>query len=213
MAVLSVVLFPQKSFATYVSADFGTGKYLNLKVDGTETKDWAGSLNLNVSGSKSTALCVDLFTSMSVNQIYGTNFGTPSQINNGGRVAWLLDYELPQLNRAASLAGLQRAIWDIVHDNGNGFSSGRIQASTLHPTGAAAFNEAKALLVLSAGNFAAGGTVYFNHELSNGHNVKTLMGAGPNNIPIQLSGIPEPQTSAMLAMGGLTGLMLKRRRK
>lgn len=210
-AFLGLVLFSQTASATSLVADYGTGENLFLKVDGVETSAWAGTIKLNVGGLQQIALCVDFFNSMNVHQTYGTNLGTPGQINNGGRVAWLLDYELPTLRGASQMAGLQLAIWDIVTDNGNGLSSGRIQASAKHMTDAAAATEAKALLSLSAGHSATNAVVYFNYNLTNCENVQTLMGATtPTNNG---SSTPEPQTFAMLGAGGFAGLLLKLRRR
>jgi hypothetical protein len=212
-AILSLVLFPQETFATYLSADFGVGESVFLKVDGVETIQWAGSIKINVDDSQAIALCVDLFVPMSINQIYGTNLGTPGQIYNGGRVAWLLDNELPQRNTAATLAGLQLAIWDIVHDNGDGFSLGRIQAATQSPTDVLALDEANMLLALSAGQYANDATVFDNYELScNRTKVQTLMGPGAD-ASSDPAGVPEPQSFAMIALGAIAGGCLKLRRK
>ncbi len=213
MAIIGLVLFSQASFATFITADFGVGGPVFLQVDGIETREWAGSIKIDVDDSQRIAMCVDLFTLMNTNQTYGTNFGMPSSIGNGGRVAWLLDNELPLLNSDATLAGLQLAVWDIVHDNGNGFSYGRIQASTQQPTDVIALNAANALLALSAGKSATDGTVYYNYNLFDGRKVQTLMGAGPGILLDQSSGVPEPQSLAMIAIGGLAGLWLKLRHK
>lgn len=207
MAISGMVLIPQNCSATYLTADYGIGEDLYLKVDGVESAHWAGSIKIDVDGSHRIALCVDLFTMMNVNQAYGTNLGLSGQINNGGRVAWLLDNELPVLHSASELAGLQLAIWDIVSDNGNGLSSGRIQAPTLHSTDVFAMAGARSLIALSAGKSSTDGIVYSNFNLSTGGKVQTLMGV-PDVINNH-SGIPEPQSFVMIGIGGLAGLWLK----
>lgn len=211
IAIVGTVLLPQQASATTLLANFGTGENVYLNVDGTDVRDWAGSIKINVSGSNATALCVDLFDSMKVNQTYGTNLESSSTINNGGRVAWLMDTELPVLSSASDLAGLQLAIWDIVVDNGNGFSSGRVKAATQHTTDAAALSEANSLLALSVGKSSTDGIVYANYDLSSCTNVQTLMGV--TGSPNHQGAVPEPQSVTMMALGGLAGLWLKLRRK
>ncbi len=210
--MFGLVLFSQTASATSLTADFGVGENLNLRVDGVEMRDWAGSVNIDVDGVRSLALCVDLFTSMNVNHTYGTTIGTEVTIDNGGRVAWLMENEMPSLSGVSQLAGLQLAVWDIVHDNGNGLSTGRIRQSTAHTTDAAAVNEATALIALSLGHSAADGIVYNNYNLHDFSKVQTLM-----SVPVSANSVatstPEPQSIGMMAMGGLAGLWMKLRRR
>jgi hypothetical protein len=208
-AILGLVLFSEPASATSLIANFGVGETLNLKINGVDSHTWAGSIKIDVDGVKSLALCVDLFSNMNVNQTYGTHLGSEGPILNGRRVAWLMENEMPTLNGAAQFAGLQLAVWDLVHDNGNGFSTGRIQSTS--KTDAVALGEANALLALSSGMTAPDGIVYNNYNLCDFSKVQTLMGVPPGGHTG--ANTPEPQSIGMLVMGGVAGLWMKFRRR
>ena len=208
-ALLALVLFPQSGLATSLTVKSGTGEELYLKVDGSVTSAWAGSIQVNVGGGLQTVMCVDYFDSLSSNVAYTTTIGAPNQINNGGRVAWLLDYELPTLSSAAQLAGLQLAIWDIVTDNGDGFGAGRIRSASNPATDTVALGVANTMLSLSAGKSSTYANVYFNADPLSCTTIQTLMGGTvPPSTPT-----PEPQSFAMIGAGAIALSMLKLRRR
>lgn len=95
-----------------------------------DANGYAGAVNITVSdtvdGTVDTiAFCVDLFTSSGLST-YNTTLQSPSTVTNGGRVAWLLQ-SLPSVDTATEGSGLQLAIWDIVHDNGDGLAAGVVR--------------------------------------------------------------------------------------
>jgi len=177
-------------------------------------------------------LCVQLFTDINISQTYATSIVFPNEIGGGplDQTSWLISNALiPGQNggstpsslpnadwvtTAAQGAGLQLAIWDLVEDNGDGFSAGSVQqGSAAHPTdpavlGWAEYYEAQALL---QGHSNTTAFVYINVSLGNGNPAQMLEGpafASDGGPQAQ----PEPATF-VLAGTALVGLGLARRRK
>ncbi len=169
-------------------------------------------------------LCVDLFTDINVNVTYGTTLLDPSVVpgKHLDRVAWLIDNallptqsstassQLPSSDWATTTtqgAGIQLAIWDIVHDNGDGFSSGSVQASTdpLHPTDPDVFSWANVYESLSNNQSSNAAYVYNNVSLSNGAPAQML--AGPIFTDNGPSPVPEPADWATIVLIGAIGLI------
>ena len=175
-------------------------------------------------------LCVDLFTDINLGQQYDSNLLRPDAVDASkhlSRVSWLVENALlpgqdPQYGSvlqqadwvfsAAQGAGIQFAIWDIVHDGGDGFSAGRVQAAT-NPTSATdptilTWAQRYEALSLDKSNNAA--YVYNNVQMGNGLLAQMLIGPqfgdnGPEPVP-------EPRTLAPAGVALiLLSLMLRRR--
>jgi|SRR5271157_147633 len=127
--------------------------------DGVPTDAVAGVINITLTEGSNVyyrdTLCVDLFTDIYLNQTYNDQIYIPSAIKatwdtgqNLEEVSWLLDntllppvgsyhgvltgnYLADLVTTPAQGAGLQIAIWDLTVDNGDGFSAGQVQASTV----------------------------------------------------------------------------------
>ena len=151
---------------------------------------------------------MDLFTNINVNQQYDSNLLRPDAVDASkhlSRVSWLVENALlpgqdPQYGSAlqqadwvfsaAQGAGIQFAIWDIVHDGGDGFSAGRVQAAT-NPTSSTdpavlTWAQRYEFLSLNKSNNAA--YVYNNVEIGNGLLAQMLIGpqfadGGPQPVP------------------------------
>jgi len=182
-------------------------------------------------------LCVDLFTDIYIGTTCGTTVLDPYEVssNNLTRVSWLVDNALlPTQNNSylsvlpssdwvtnsAEGAGIQLAIWDIVHDNGDGFSAGRVQASgnSANPTPADVLAWANTYETSSLNQSSDLAYVYDNVNLSTGAAVQMLAGPEffdngpapePNPVPA-----PEPSTCQfmLISLAGGIGLWFKRRR-
>jgi hypothetical protein len=137
-------------------------------------------------------LCVDLFTDIYIGNTYNTRVLSPADVSgkNMPRVAWLVDNALlPAENtnyvsllprsdwvtNSAQGAGIQLAIWDIVVDNGDGFSNGRVQASTGTPTPPDVIYWATNYEALSLGKSSYSAYVYSNYD-NGGTPFQMLMG-------------------------------------
>lgn len=197
---------------TLTGTDASRGMNLNYRSNGSNTSSYAGAILITVDGTRSgtvdsIAFCVDLFTSIGLG-MYDTMLESPSSVTNGGRVAWLLRYALPGVDTAEEGAGLQLAIWDIVHDNGNGLSTGSVRRhSSPNTNDQAAYGYAATYLAMSAGQSSTAGTVYRNVSFE-GVPAQTLMSADT------LVENPEPGTWLLLGFGaGLIGLARVRTRR
>jgi hypothetical protein len=190
-------------------------------------------------------LCVDLFTDINLGTSYSTTVLAPDDVAGKylHRVSWLVDNALlptqaaqagivapnglresDWLTTSAQGAGLQLAIWDIVHDAGDGFSSGSLQAShnAAHPTDAGVLFWAQRYETLSSGQSSDLADIYENAALDANHTPAQML-AGPkfaDNGPVpdanprpkyldgSLNPVPEPAGlaltgSALLALAGL----------
>jgi len=204
-----------------------------INEQGTDTQAYfTGVIEISVTDSSGhvfnrDSFCVDLFTDININTQYNTTVLSPSQVpgKNLGRVSWLVDNallptqnsnytsQLPQadwVTTSAQGAGLQLAIWDIVHDNGDGFSSGSVQAAKNHTTTSSVLNWARTYETLSANKDSNLAYIYQNVVLGGTTAVQML--AGPLFTDGGPAPVPEPSTLACAA-GALVLIGLRVRKK
>jgi hypothetical protein len=179
------------------------------------------------------SLCVDLFTEIVVTQTYNTTVLQPSMVpsKNLTRASWLVDNALlptqvptpvsvldpsDWVKSIAQGEGIQLAIWDIVHDNGDGFGAGRVQAAStsdannnkLGATDSTVLGWANTYEALSFGQSNNQAFVYNNFD-TNGTVAQMLI--GPQFFDGGPQPVPEPQT--LMPMGiALIALSLGLRR-
>jgi hypothetical protein len=180
-------------------------------------------------------LCVDLFTDISIGPTYGTILLRPDQVPGANllRVSWLIDNavlpvemlgipsQIPQANwvdTANEGAGMQLAIWDIVHDGGDGFLTGHVQrARNLRTTDANVLAAANLYLSLSNGKASDLAYVYENLFYPPGSPPPTPVPAqrligpmfsdeGPAPEPV-----PEPATFVLVGAALIAGPLVARR--
>ncbi|HEV3199674.1 MAG TPA: hypothetical protein VGZ73_17340 [Bryobacteraceae bacterium] len=240
------VLFLLAGFAcaetliTPTGVDWNRGAGLWINENGTpQDAYFAGvvliSLSQNGQQYSRDTMCVDLFTDIYIGVTYNTNLVTPADIpgRNLTRVSWLLDNvllptqgptyssQLPAgdwVTSPAQGAGLQLAIWDITADGADGFSSGRVQASTAagELTDPAVLAWAESYEVLSVGQSSNQAFVYVNSALGSGTPAQMLEGplftdGGPTPAPFDPAPEPATCTLAGLALIGI-GLWGRRAR-
>jgi hypothetical protein len=200
----------QAAFGTsiqHTGLDSARSKTVEIKVDGSVRSVRAGVAILSVDGTALVdAFCVNLFQGITLNQTYAAESILPAGYDlDGGAAAWLMETYLPIAGTRAEGAALQLAIWDTIHDSGNGLGAGRIRASA--NTDSTILSLAQTWLDASAGKSsnnakvftASAGQRVFQQQLY-------LTAQTPNGE------VPEPGTMAMMA-GGAIALGAFRRRQ
>ena len=206
---------PARTFSIWMRATYNIGDQLTSGQSATvqQTIDEqipAGVMNLVVDSIYHVdAFCVDYFFLISTGN-HSVNLFGEGAINGGGRIEWMLRNTLPAINaqsdatlKRRQAAALQLAIWDIVHDNGDGFSAGRIRQSgdALHLTDAVVLAQANLFLASSLGHTLPGGIVYVNV-------------LGPTSMQRLMSdGVPEPSSYALMLTGCAAIGCLRRKRR
>ncbi len=186
-----------------VGTDNNLGENIYLRENGSNETAWAGGIDVRVDGYARILFCVDLFVNIST-ETYNTVLDF-ADTPNLKRVAWLLNNYYP--TNAVTGAGLQLAIWDIMSDNGDGFTSGLVRKSTSNgnPTNAAVLADAIQYEALSVGKSSTNAVIYHNFAIPGGAPAQTLIGLWPTDGgPIAT---PEPASIFMILSGlALIGL-------
>jgi len=237
--IAAALLFAGMAFASTIltptGVDWSRGASIWMNENGSDIQAYfAGviyiSLQENGLQYDRDTLCVDLFTDIVLGVTYDTTVLHPSQVSgkNLDRVSWLVDNallptqnshylsDLPKTDwvfSAAQGAGIQLAIWDIVHDQGDGFSAGSVRASTnpSHPTDPQVLSWAQTYQALSAGKSSGLAFIYDNVDRVSGQPAQML--AGPLFTDAGPSPNPEPPTLALMGTALiLVGSMRRKRR-
>jgi hypothetical protein len=218
--------------------DWNLGENIWINEDGNPVQTYfTGVIDITLTDTTSNqqwnrdTLCVDLFTDIYLNQTYGTTLLQPSDISgkNLTRVSWLVDNALlptqdssyssllpssDWVTDSAQGAGIQLAIWDIVHDSGDGFSAGSVQASgdPNNPTPSDVLSWAITYETLSLNQSSDLAYIYDNVDLSSGAPAQML--AGPEFTDNGPAPAPEPSTCQfmLVSLAGGIGLWFRRRR-
>jgi hypothetical protein len=192
-----------------VGADNNYGENIWIDENGTNKQVWSGGIDIKVNGFSRLAYCIELFVNINVGT-YNTVLDFADTTSNMKRVAWLLNNDYP--TTAAQGAGFQLAVWDIMSDSGDGFTSGLVRKSTGTGTDATVLGDAVAYETASAGKSSNVNIVVYHNTL-NGVAAQTLMGIWPTDSgPIPET--PEPAAVVMVLSGlALIGLSRVRRRR
>jgi hypothetical protein len=205
-----------------VDAD-SLGRYQNsldfLSANGVTT-GYAGVISATINGVDNyDVFCVDLYNAISPGTTYQVTTLSSSDPQvaafslNTPRAAWLYVNYLSVVSSSADpdveSAALQLAIWDVIHDGGDGLSAGTIQADPAMSSDATTqtvYSDATAFINGSAGQSAMG-AVFMNVLGPTGS--QTLL-----TDPLALQNeVPEASTMAMFGMGfaALAGWARRRR--
>ncbi len=131
---------------TVTGVDTTQGQNLYFLQDGSVVQGYAGAIVVNANSASTSVLCVDLFTNINLNDVFQVNFLNPQYLDPAntdrglksaflfvtqfGQISSYLSSQNPSITLAQATAALQLAIWDIVHDGGDGLSAGRIRSSS-----------------------------------------------------------------------------------
>lgn len=170
----------------------GLGGDVPLIANGTPENGFAGQIFTNLNGSNIIAYCVDLFHGIGYTS-YNNTTGAPSGYSNGGRAAWILENYGGNVGGNDQATALQLALWDVVHDGGDGLSTGTVilgggASVTLR-------NAAQDIILASYGHSSSRATILYNNDLSSGARMQTLITYDAS------SPTPEPSTYGMMGVG------------
>lgn len=192
---LLIILSSTLPAATINVLNVDTNRFqsVNLNVNGSNGSHSAGVIRISYDGSPAfDVFCADLFTSISYG-VYDSYTIAPRPARYEDRAAWLYQnlYNPTTVNTTALGAAFQVAIWDIVHDGGDGPTAGAIRSNS--NTGSTIINAWTGYLTASSGMSSFGVNIFINSR---------------NNVPAQtlIGGLreaenPEPGTIAMMSAG------------
>lgn len=188
---------------TITAVDTTRGGNLRFLVNGVEERHFSGVILGNYNGGPSQSLfCVDLFTSIDL-ATYSSEPRAPNSTREL-RTAYLYTNYLAGVSSVALGQAMQLAIWDIMHDGGDGINAGSIRRSS--NTSNTVANAWTNYLSVSLGRTSTGASIYVN--FSGTTPAQNLIGAfQPTAIP----GVPEPATFALVG-AAMMSLGLYRRK-
>ncbi len=205
LLILGLMPGPRAAASTMTVRGLGYHEYpVPLALDGfTPRNVVAGEIMVTLEGDNLLAYCIDLFTGLGF-QTYSTTLGDPLGFSGGGRAAWIYDRYAADVETNASAASVQLALWDVVHDGGDGLGRGRIQLAA--SASGILRTVAEDMIDASAGQSSDRATILYNLSLANGARAQTLITSRRGPVPdIPHEEVPEPATF-WLAGGALAGL-------
>ena len=181
---------------------------IGLSLDGNSTNYYAGQIGVRFDdGSPALLFCADPLVWLR-NDAVAVTMVPASGLSFGPRLAWMYSTYAAGVSQGWEAAALQLAAWDVVLDNGGGFSSGRLQARP--DTDAQVLARATSILGASVGQ-TGGGVTFFVPEQGPVYS-QTLFGLSPMAYVFAVTETPEPSTYWLLG-GGLLALGAWRRRR
>ncbi len=183
---------------TLTNVDTTKGGNISYYHNGVTSGGFAGVVLGNYNGTNVNPLfCVDLFTDIGYAS-YNSNPLAPRIVRHEERVAWLYVNQLSTVVSQDTGLAFQLAIWDIVHDGGDGLVAGaglvNISATSITGVTQTQINLANAYILASQGqSVLTGVSIYQNFDQSSGAPAQDLIG--------MLAPVPEPSTILMGAFG------------
>ena len=196
------------SIIVQVNNTLGESIYINQ--DGVVTQiGFAGGITGNVDGHSRVLWCLQLFVDINTGTTYNSVVDWADTANLG-RVGWMVQNVAPTLTTKAQGAAFQLAIWDIMEDNGNGFTSGHVakSSSTSHPTDGTVLTLAAQYETQSVGKDFRWVPVYRNFTVNGGTPVQNLIGGLTYDGGVD-GKAPEPSGLWMM-LGGAALILLPR---
>lgn len=184
-----------------LGADTARGGTINITQNGVATNVYAGVILGRYNGGPTIAFyCADLFTPIGVDT-YNSRTVFPRAARHEDRAAWLYANRAAAVNSVTLGEAMQMAIWDIIHDNGDGPNAGSVRRSGSTPN--AVVNAWTNYLSVSLGQTAFNVSIFLNTVISTGGPAQTLIGALQSDT---VADSPEPGTmllcsTVLLALG------------
>ncbi len=188
----------------HTGLDGNRSQSIEIKADGNTRNVGAGVGILLVDGiTYIDVLCVNLFQGITLNIDYAAQSIAASVYDSDGPAAgYLAQTYLPSVSTKIAGAALQLAVWDLIHDGGDGFSAGRVQ-STVN-TNSSVLTQANSFRQEALGK-AAAASVFTAAPGARAFQQQIYLAGNPGQVP-------EPATFALLGIG-LVGAALIRRRQ
>ena len=145
------------------------------------------------------SVCANLFEGFSFFEEYRADSIAASDYHlNAGAAGWILQTYLSGASSANEAAALQIAVWDAIHDGGDGFGAGRIRSNIYSDS--EVFDLAGLWVARSAGRNGDNAFVYAPAANSAAFQQQLYLatsdgGGGPDGE------VPEPGTTALIAVG------------
>jgi hypothetical protein len=197
---------PAVQATTITVTGAGRGQTIPLVVNnGTSSQNsFAGQILVTMLGQSRVTYCFDLFTGISA-ATYNTTFDNPANYTNGARAAWIYEQNALTATTNFLAAALQLALWDVVHDGGNGLNAGSVRLAS---SGSNSLRSAaEALINASIGHSSTNATILRNVSLA-GNPAQALI----TSDRLYPQPVPEPGTWAMMLAGlGACGWQRRRR--
>jgi hypothetical protein len=210
-----VILSSTAGATSILTVDFDPqGRYLNplsfSAVNGPKT-GYAGVISATLDGQHLDLFCVDLYHDVSPGVNYTVNIWAPNDPAaqayslNLGRAAWLYLNYLPVVNAAVDKdvegAALQLAIWDVIHDSGDGLATGTIKldAGTTNAASQNSYGYTAQWITASSGHSINNAAVLINVGGPNAS--QTLLAAVPNAVPTPEAATFGTMGTALLVLG------------
>lgn len=184
---------------TVTGTDSSRGGSLSFLRDGSNLTAFVGVIRITLNGESYSAICADLFSNVQVNDSYAVTALSPSGYPSaalgarGERAAWLfVNYVATNLvDTVAEGQAIQLAVWDIIHDGGDGLSSGRVRRS--HSTPSNVRSLVSEYLNASANQSSVDPRIYISSDPSL---IKQALMA--DALPTEM---PEPATAVLIGFG------------
>ncbi len=207
LTALVLSSFPVSAATLSVTGiDWNLGQMVDLSTSGQSKVTFAGIIFAEYANSPVSLFCVDLFTNVGV-ETFPVTAGSVDLVANGRRAAWLMQTYLPQIASADQAAAVQVAIWDVVHDGGDGLTNGALRGGA---TSASVVQLAEQYIAASSGQGSTAGSIFTHVD---GPTAKQQLMA-PGSFTAAAFGFVVPEPATYLAMGsGLLILGLARRKR